>query len=517
MRSRWGRRTGATLLALAAVAITMAQPPVNEFHGWLRSGNVAALAAAMDKDPGLATRPDAEGVQPLAWAALYGQKEACDLLLARGADPQATNPMIGTVLHAAVLGGRPEIIRMLAARFVDLNAGGEARLPPLVFAARRGVAPAVTALLDAGASANARDAAGNTALLLAASYGHTAIVQAFLRHKADVMSANDLGITPIEAALRESHSEVVDLLRAAGGNATLRPLGLKGPYLGQPPPGETRRVFAPGTVSTERRELNAAFTPDGGTFFFSRSGRGPDTRILMLTVAGGVWGVPFPAPFGRADASDVDMFATADGSQLLFCSDRPRPGQAVVAPAADTPPGDSDIWVARKEGNDWGPATWLGPEVNTSGADDYYPTLTQSGTLYFSSNRPGGLGENDIYRVSRLNGRWTTPENLGAPINTPGREFDPFISPDETYLVFASERPGGFGASDLYVSARNRDGSWTRPVNLGPRVNSAFGDYTPMVSPDGRYLFLTSGAPGCDDLYWVAASVIRQALAAVVR
>lgn len=89
--------------------------------------------------------------------------------------------------------------------------------------------------------------------------------------------------------------------------------------------------------------------------------------------------------------------------------------------------------------------------------------------------------------------------------------------PGETPQLFASERPGGLGASDLYVSARNKDGSWTPPVNLGPRVNSAFGDYTPMLSPDGRYLFLTGGAPGCDDLYWVAADVIRQALAAVVR
>jgi Tol biopolymer transport system component len=273
-------------------------------------------------------------------------------------------------------------------------------------------------------------------------------------------------------------------------------------------------VFAPRIVSTERRELNAAFTPDGRTFFFSRTQAGSTTSILMATLAdGSAWRAPRPAPFGRSDASDVDMFVTADGGEIYFCSDRPAPNQATPAPATNgSGEPDSDIWVARRQGATWGLATWLGPEVNARGAGDYYPTLTRSGTLYFSSDRPGGLGQSDIYRVRRVNGRWTAPENLGAPVNTPGSEFDAFIAPDESYLVFASERPGGLGASDLYVSTRTRDGAWSPPVNLGPRVNSAYGDYTPALSPDGRYLFFTSGAPGSDDLYWIAASVIRKAI-----
>jgi Tol biopolymer transport system component len=173
---------------------------------------------------------------------------------------------------------------------------------------------------------------------------------------------------------------------------------------------------------------------------------------------------------------------------------------------------DSDIWVARREGKTWGPATWLGPEVNASPASDYYPTLTRAGTMYFSSNRPGGLGGNDVYRTRRLDGRWTTPENVGAPVNSSSREYDPFIAPDESYLIFTSERPGGLGRADLYVSPRLPDGSWGTPVNLGPGVNTAGSEYTPMLSPDGRYLFFTSGGAGSDDIYWVDARVIRKAL-----
>jgi Tol biopolymer transport system component len=150
--------------------------------------------------------------------------------------------------------------------------------------------------------------------------------------------------------------------------------------------------------------------------------------------------------------------------------------------------------------------------VNSTQADDYYPTVSRSGTLYFSSNRPGGLGQNDIYRSRRINGRWTAPENLGATVNTAGREYDPFIAPDESYLIFASERPGGLGAADLYLSVRRGDGTWCVPVNLGPDVNSSAAEYTPMLSPDGRYLFFTGDGAGTDDIYWIDASVIAKAI-----
>jgi Tol biopolymer transport system component len=138
----------------------------------------------------------------------------------------------------------------------------------------------------------------------------------------------------------------------------------------------------------------------------------------------------------------------------------------------------------------------------------------RSGTLYFSSNRPGGLGENDIYRTQRAAGRWTTPENLGPGVNSAGREYGPYIAPDETYLIFASERPGGLGGADLYISVRGADGRRSKPANLGPAVNTVTSEYTPMVSPDGRHLFFTSGTAGSDDLFWIDAGVVRKAVAA---
>ena len=140
--------------------------------------------------------------------------------------------------------------------------------------------------------------------------------------------------------------------------------------------------------------------------------------------------------------------------------------------------------------------------------DDSYPTLTTRGDLYFCSRREGGKGRHDIYRARLVNGRFERSENLGSPINTEQSDFDPFIAPDESYIIFASARPGGVGNADLYISFRGNEGSWSEPRNMGAPVNTPYLEYAPMLSPDGKYLFFTSGRGGADDIYWVDARVI---------
>ena len=107
-----------------------------------------------------------------------------------------------------------------------------------------------------------------------------------------------------------------------------------GAYLGQTPPGDRRQLFAPGVVSTERRELNAVFSPDGRAFFFSRDRAPGGTRILMTRLDAAGWQPAIEAPF--SGGSDVDMFVSHDGSEVYFCSDRPTPGAPPATPPADT-------------------------------------------------------------------------------------------------------------------------------------------------------------------------------------
>jgi Tol biopolymer transport system component len=105
-------------------------------------------------------------------------------------------------------------------------------------------------------------------------------------------------------------------------------------------------------------------------------------------------------------------------------------------------------------------------------------------------------------------GQYRDVENLGAPINTKYHEVDPFIAPNESYLIFCSEKPGGFGRADIYVTFRSKRGEWSEPVNMGENINSSHSEYIPYVTPDGRYFFFTSNKSGDRDIYWVDAKVV---------
>ena len=154
--------------------------------------------------------------------------------------------------------------------------------------------------------------------------------------------------------------------------------------------------------------------------------------------------------------------------------------------------------------SDWSEPVNLGPVVNSS-FDDNHPAISKDGlSLYFHSNRPGGFGGLDIWVSQRasLDDPWGPPQNLGPPINTSGNDQVPFLSRDGHWLFFASDRPGGLGGPDLWVSRRTHkhdDFGWQPPVNLGPTVNSAFEDNGANLFKDECgtvVLYFTSNRPG---------------------
>ena len=130
------------------------------------------------------------------------------------------------------------------------------------------------------------------------------------------------------------------------------------------------------------------------------------------------------------------------------------------------------------------------------------------------SRRRGGVGRTDVYRSKNLDGVYGVAENLGPVVNSEESDVDPFVAPDESYLIVCQEKEGGYGEWDLYVAFRRKDESWTRPVNLGENVNSRGYEVRPYVTPDGKYLFFTSYRsldPHDGGIYWVDASVIEDA------
>lgn len=242
-------------------------------------------------------------------------------------------------------------------------------------------------------------------------------------------------------------------------------------------------VFSEGIISTGDFDSHPAFTPDGRTLYFLKST--PTFSFWTIVVSrfmNGEWTTPEVAPFsGRY--SDADPFITADGKQCYFISRRPGPGKK-------TP--NLDIWVMNKTNDGWSEARNLGSPVNSPG-DEWYPTVAADGTLYFGSDRPGGKGATDIYRSRLVSGKYQEPENLGGAVNSEFDEYEPYIAPDQGYLIFmAAGRPDGHsGSNDLYVSYQE-SGLWTKAQNLGDEINSHRDEYSPKVSPDSKYLFFTS-------------------------
>jgi len=213
-------------------------------------------------------------------------------------------------------------------------------------------------------------------------------------------------------------------------------------------------------------------------------------------------GAPFNSP-----ADDWSMSVSADGLQTFFSS--ARPGGY----------GSDDLWMVTRDAVDepWGEPVNLGPSVNTS-ASEGYPSISADGlTLFFSEMfaptiarplRPGGMGGQDLWMVTRptTESEWGTPTNLGSVVNSTADERSPCISSDGLSLYFASNRPGGSGTLDLWVSTRaDTDSPWTAAVNLGPAINSGDDDADPSLSADGLTLFFASwgrpGGSGSHDLY----------------
>ena len=221
-------------------------------------------------------------------------------------------------------------------------------------------------------------------------------------------------------------------------------------YLGEPLPGATARLFAPGIVSTEAGELNSVFTEELGEFFFTRRGI-PGVPATIMVTRSGPQGWSDPAPVGFDERfSAIDLFIPPGGDRMIFCSNRPREGEG-------GPRLDHDFWVSRREGEGWSEPRLFAPAA-LSDFEDYYPVLGASGTLYFNSQREGP-GTNNIFRSPLVDGEYAPAEALPSPVNSQYREFDAFVSPGEDTIIFSSDRPGGMAGLG---------GAWARRCRRRP-------------------------------------------------
>ncbi len=266
---------------------------------------------------------------------------------------------------------------------------------------------------------------------------------------------------------------------------------LEGPYLGQKPPGFKPQVFAPGIVTTDGEEGCVGFARGGTVFLFQRF-LGGRCHTYITRLKDGAWSVPELIPFWETLAENGDFVFSSDDKTMLY-QVRSRTESGPI----------SHIWRAEVTDTGWGEQAPLPPPVNSPHFESF-ASDTSGGALYFFSRRPGGKGRSDLYRSATDGGTYSDPVDLDA-LNTEFEEWDPFVAPDESHLVFCSTKPGGFGRDDLYISFKAEDGTWGAPVNLGDEINSAGSENRPCATRDGKYFFFTSTRAGSRDVFWVDA------------
>jgi len=489
---------------LCLLAVSATQSHSQEIFGAVMSGDLSKTRTLLEEHPEWANATSWGEWTPLHRASQFGHEDIVALLISKGAYVEARTDMGMTPLYAAIMGQQPDVARYLIDKRADVFATRSDGETMLHIAAAMGHRDLVELLISKGLNVDVTRRYGVTPLHLASVFGHTAAVEELLSSGADIDRPNDNGSTALHLACAAGETEVAALLEERGASDAPTPYArITGEYLGQEEPGATPQAFAPGILlNTHRPHGGIAFSPDGREIYWTAAlDYGQFQRIWIMRQVDGQWSPPQAVSF-----SDPYTYGgpaiSPDGERLFF---------DVLKPAdEDGQKQDHDIWYRERDALGWREAVRPGPPLN-SDKSALSPSVSRNGTIYFCScDIDGGFGSVDIYRSRLTHDGYAEPENLGASINTKFADTLPYIAPDESYLLFSSMRPDGYGDFDLYVSYRKEDGTWTRAKNMGDTVNTPSRESTSTLSPDGGYLFFMSRRSGIGEFFWMDAGIIEE-------
>ncbi len=250
-------------------------------------------------------------------------------------------------------------------------------------------------------------------------------------------------------------------------------------------------------INTEYDEYWPSLSADEQTLVFTRllpiNPNNPEIirnrqeDFFFSTFENGQWTMAQPVGYPiNTPGNEGAQTLSADGKFMIFTGCDRRDGY-----------GSCDLYFSKKSGENWSVPQNMGPPINTS-AKETQPSLSADGkTLYFSSNRPNGKGGLDIWKSTLNNdGSWSEPVNLGDSINTPFDEESPFIHPDNKTLYFSSNGWPGLGRFDLFVSRKKNDSTWTTPENLGYPINTHYSEEGLIVNAKGDKAYFSSNRAG---------------------
>ncbi len=268
--------------------------------------------------------------------------------------------------------------------------------------------------------------------------------------------------------------------------ASSQPIPPDSLYFGQTPPGDIPQVFAPGIISNPGRvEYGISISPDGKEMLFA-IGNWPDKRTQIMEYKNDNWTGPDTVSFSITRSAEEAIYSP-DGQRVYYYAYSPP-----------NPVGGADLCYSVKPDSVWGPPINLGSPLNTS-QSEYHPCVVADGSIYFE-NVSGKICYSK-YQDGNYQPRMVLPAMFNDEDNA---WANPFVSPDESYFIFNSVRPGGFGSTDLYISYKKNDGTWTNPKNLGNIINTNTSECGSEITDDSLYMTYVSN----NDIYWVSSGFI---------
>ena len=278
-------------------------------------------------------------------------------------------------------------------------------------------------------------------------------------------------------------------------------------YLDQTPPTTTPKLFAPSIVNTDSIEINTVFNSSFTELFFTRI---IDERFVIhhSELVEGNWTLPEPIQMftdQEAESVAIDPSISQDGNTMYFLG---------ISPEDRLKNSKPDIYKSEKIDGQWQLATKVGYPISTQEYAESYPVVVADGSIYFTSDRPGGFGKRDIYRAQFLgDGQFDTPVNIGPEVNSEKSERSTYVSPDESFLITANTYTDENG----FAVSFKENNKWQIPAyfDLGEPLIKDWIYFCPYMSPDGKYFFFSrrfsnppdSGWKGVTkgEVYWVNA------------
>ena len=268
----------------------------------------------------------------------------------------------------------------------------------------------------------------------------------------------------------------------------------KGPYLGQTPPGPVAKVFAPGLIchaEPRRWEANGTFSADGNTFCFMQG-----TGVFITENTDQGWTTPELIKSIPANVySPWSACLSPDANSIFFT-------RALLKPEFKR-----DLYRCNRTARGWAKPEQLGPPFS-SPDKEISCSIAANNNIYLCSGRNRWDGGSWIWVVPFVGNTWSRAVPITLD-HTPLRTCSPGIAPDESFMVFYSIKPGAVGGTEtnLYLTLRRPDGTWTIPRNMGPGINTGYYEHRPRISPDKKYLFFNRSTGWDPRIYSVYSDI----------